>query len=61
MMKGVSKQEFCSRFHVSIEDIYGKAIDKLVGEELLKVDGDSIVLTTKGIDVSNRVLANFLL
>ncbi len=61
MMKGVSKEEFKNRFHVDIEDIYGKAIEKLCGEGLLTVDGDNIVLTTQGIDVSNRVLANFLL
>ena len=61
MIKGISKQEFFNRFHINIEDIYGKQIEKLIGEELLVSDGDSIALTAKGIDVSNRVLANFLL
>ncbi len=61
MMKGISKEEFRSRFHKNIEEVYGTAIDKLRSEGLLDVEADVIRLTAKGIDVSNRVLANFLL
>lgn len=61
MMKGVSKTEFERRFHVNIEEVYGTQIRKLEEEGMLKVTEDSIALTHKGIDVSNRVLANFLL
>lgn len=61
MMKGVSKNDFRNRFHMDIEDIYGNAIRKLAGEKLLMVEDDNIRLTSLGIDVSNRVLANFLL
>lgn len=61
MMKGVSKNEFERRFHISMDDVYGNVIKKLTNEEMLELDGDEIRLTKKGIDVSNRVLANFLL
>lgn len=61
MMKGISKASFRCRFHTDIEDIYGSQIRKLVAEGMLSEEGDTVALTSKGIDVSNRVLANFLL
>lgn len=61
MMKGISKSRFKELFHIDIEDVYGNAINKLVDEKLLLVEGDCVKLTSLGIDVSNRVLANFLL
>ena len=61
MTCGVSKDEFEKRFHVSMDEIYGKALKKLADEELLVEEGDRISLTDRGIDVSNIVLANFLL
>ena len=61
MMKGISRQEFKSRFGCDIDEIYGAALDKLAKEQMLTVCGDRIMLTKRGIDVSNIVLANFLL
>lgn len=61
MMQGVSREDFKKRFHIDIDDVYGNAIDRLVNEKLLCKEEDRIKLTALGIDVSNRVLANFLL
>lgn len=63
MTKGISKKRFKECFGRSYDTIYGKVTDKLIKERLLNVsvDGDKICLTEIGIDVSNMVLAEFLL
>ncbi len=61
MMRGISKKEFLDRFHTQIDDIYGNVIAKLIDQKLIEGDGDILKLTERGIDVSNVVLANFLL
>ena len=40
---------------------YGKTVEKLTAEKLIELDGDYIRLTELGIDVSNYVLAEFLI
>lgn len=61
MMKGISKQQFYVNFGRKIEDVFGEVLDKLLLHKLIIIDGDVIALTNLGIDVSNQVLANFLL
>ncbi len=61
MCHGISKQEFYHRFQKNIKEIYPKIIENLVGKGLLLEEGDRIYLTDFGIDVSNQVLAEFLL
>lgn len=61
MTGGVAKEEFEKRFHISMDEIYGKALKKLSDEELLVEEGNRVRLTDRGIDVSNIALANFLL
>ena len=61
MMKGISKSEFKKRFLKDIRDVYPQIPDKLIKQDLLIEEGDSFRLTKTGIDVSNVVLANFLL
>lgn len=60
MTKGVSPKEFEALFGKDIFDIYGKQIENFQKQKLLTVS-DRIALTDKGIDVSNIVLAEFLL
>lgn len=60
MMKGVSKEEFKIQFGSSIEEVYGKQIEKLKEENLLEECAERIFLTEKGIDVSNTVFVEFL-
>ena len=61
MIGGVSKTEFQKRFSTGIETIYGKVLEKYEKNGLLTEKGDRISLTEKGIDVSNVVMAEFML
>lgn len=61
MMKGISKTEFKERFGVVIESVYGKVINKYIKMNLLEVTADYIYLTDAGIDVSDTVMAEFML
>lgn len=61
MIKGVSAGEFNEKFGHSIYDVYGEVIGRYVASGHMKDDGGLISLTRAGIDVSNTVLADFLL
>lgn len=60
---GISAGEFRRQFGAGIREVYGKALDEMEREGLLVFyeDGKKIRLTHRGIDVSNYVLAQFLL
>ena len=60
LMRGVEKQSFADKFGVPIESIYGETLKRLQKDGLLSVD-DTIRLTPYGIDISNYVMAEFLL
>lgn len=60
-MAGVRKSEFLQCFGVTMESVYGEVLKKWIGRELLEEKGDFIALTPLGINVSNVVLAEFLL
>ncbi len=59
--RGVSRREFYRRFGVPMDAVYKKELAELLQLGLLAEEGDYIRLTRKGIDVSNGVLAKFLL
>lgn len=63
MCRGVSKKEFYKRFGLSMQDVYQEALSRLFRQKLLAEDKnhDRIYLTDLGIDISNTVLAEFLL
>ncbi len=61
MIRGISAKEFKERFSQDIYAVYAKPLEKLVKDGLIIINGDNIKLTSKGIDVSNTALANFLL
>lgn len=60
LIKGVRKQDFLQKFGVSMDSVYGEILEKLQGQGLLLV-GDFVRLTAYGIDISNYVMAQFLL
>lgn len=60
MMDGVNLQEFERLYGVSAEFIYGTQIQESVEEGLLKRGDGSLILTKRGVDVSNYVMAKFL-
>lgn len=60
MSEGVSKLEFLHKFHQSIEEVYGKIIHDFMTKDLMLEQGDQLLLSKKGIDLSNYVMAEFL-
>ena len=61
MVEGISRKEFFDAFGVEIEGVYGDVLYSLLWDGLLAQKEGLIALTKKGIDVSNYVLAQFLL
>ncbi len=61
MCRGIEKAEFKRRFKCEIETIYGDVMKRLVSQGVLAEAEGRVFLTTRGIDVSNVVLAEFLL
>ena len=61
MNAGIAKDEFINRFGVPVETIYGDVIKKHVKNGLLEVTDQCIRLTERGRDVSNFVMADFIL
>ncbi|TAH74766.1 MAG: radical SAM family heme chaperone HemW [Anaerolineaceae bacterium] len=58
--EGVSKSKFFKRFAIAMDDIYGDLLLKLEKDGLVTSNKDKLYLTDYGIDVSNRVLSEFL-
>ena len=61
MMCGVSREDFAERFKKDIYEVYAPVLNKYIDEGYMATDGDRIYLTDMGIDVSNVILADFLL
>ena len=61
MMEGVSCADFAEKFGCELDSVYGSVCERLISEGLLVREGDRYKLTSRGIDVSNAVLAEFLL
>lgn len=60
LVDGVSVNKFEETFEVSVSQVYDKVLSKHQKDGLLTVD-EQIRLTEKGLDVSNYVMADFLL
>ena len=61
MIEGVSRNSFKKVFNRDLDKVYGEIINKLVLENLMESGGDTLRLTPRGTDISNRVLSEFLL
>ena len=60
-MAGISRQQFETTFQVTLDSVYGEVLRKLKSEQLIEEMAGYVRLTEHGIDVSNYVLAEFLL
>ena len=60
-VNGFSKEKFERTFQKPISEVYGTVIEHFQAEHLLECKGDRIFLSRRGMDVSNYVLAEFLL
>ena len=61
MMRGVSFARFEECFHLSMRELYGAVIDAMCRDGLMQEDEGSVMLTARGVDVSNTVMSHFLL
>ncbi|ARF15580.1 MULTISPECIES: radical SAM family heme chaperone HemW [Sporosarcina] len=61
IIEGVSMKGFEQKFQRPIHKVFGKPIEKLQQQGLLKIDGDHLRLTRKGIFQGNTVFQEFLL
>ena len=57
---GVSIQNFKEKFVENPIFLFRKELEKLVNEKLITIDGDSIKLTNKGLDLANIVWEEFV-
>ena len=61
LTKGVLVTDFYDRFGMELIDIFEKPIQKNISFGLLKYENLYLRLTDKGLDLSNRVMGDFLL
>lgn len=61
MTKGIAISDFCRQFDADIYDIFGESIDKHIHNGLLAEKEGRLMLTGKGMDLSNYVFSDFLL
>lgn len=61
LTKGVLVTDFYDRFGVELIDVFEKPIQKNISFGLLKYENLYLRLTDKGLDLSNRVMGDFLL
>ncbi len=61
MTDGISKSKFFENFNQDYDFTYGAITQRLKEMGLLQADADNVRLTDRGFDVSNTVLAEFLL
>ena len=61
LSEGISKTKFFEVFGQDFDFTYGAVTGKLKAEGTIEIDGDTVRLTDLGVDISNRVLAEFLL
>ncbi len=61
LLRGVSEKDFEECFGEKLSHVYGKVIERNMDDGLLQKEQGYVFLTQKGIDISNYVMARFLL
>lgn len=61
MTCGISREDFAERFKKDIYEVYAPVLNKYIDSGYMATEGDRIFLTDMGIDVSNTILADFIL
>lgn len=59
--EGISTKEFKDRFNRDFFEVYDVICDRFIENDLMISDGDRIHLTDRGLDLSNYVMADFIL
>ena len=61
MTDGISSECFRQTFGLTVELVYGPVLEQQIADQLLRKEDGRIFLTERGLDVSNYVMAQFLL
>ena len=61
MTEGISTECFRQTFGLTVELVYGPVLEQQIADQLLRKEDGRIFLTERGLDVSNYVMAQFLL
>ena len=61
MTDGISTECFRQTFGLTVELVYGPVLEQQIADQLLRTEEGRIFLTERGLDVSNYVMAQFLL
>ena len=61
VMEGIDQTVFESYFHRSLDSVYQSVLEKLIKEELIEKHENRYRLTSRGIDISNYVLSEFIM
>ena len=59
-MSGISCSNFETKFGKDVFEEFGNEIEKLIKQELIEIEEDSIRLSNKGIDLANLVWEEFV-
>ncbi|MCY6371831.1 radical SAM family heme chaperone HemW [Clostridium ganghwense] len=60
-IKGISVEKFNKKFKISLAEIYGDIIEKHKGNKFLIEEDGRIFLSSKGIEISNSIMSDFIL
>ncbi|MCR4590841.1 MAG: radical SAM family heme chaperone HemW [Lachnospiraceae bacterium] len=60
MTAGISAADFSERFRKDIDEVFGKQLKKQIKCGFLEFDGDRYRYNTKGLDISNILMSEFL-
>ncbi|EHI97989.1 oxygen-independent coproporphyrinogen III oxidase [Clostridium sp. DL-VIII] len=61
MIEGIKTSEFAKRFNKDIYEVYGDVIEKNIKKGLLISSSGKLYLSSKGIELSNYVMSDFIL
>ena len=61
MIDGIKINEFKKRFNKDIYEVYGDIIEKNIKKELLICNSDKLFLSSRGMEISNYVMSDFIL
>ena len=61
MTDGIKMNEFKKRFNKDIYEVYGDVIEKNIKKELLICNSDKLFLSSRGVEISNYVMSDFIL
>lgn len=60
LVDGINASDFEKRYGKNFFELYGNKVEYLINKELLEGSGDNIRLTSKGLDLANKVFIEFI-